>query len=96
VNTKDYSFNIIFNQGDGKKQTVDIGPLSEDAYYEISGETSGKFSVNDVTQIITGITPVTFKNRPTDDYWYDLNGRRLTGEPMKKGIYIYQGKKILK
>lgn len=96
VNTKDYSFNIIFNQGNGKKQTIDIGPLSEDTYYEIGDEVGGKFTVNDVTQTVTGITPVTFYNRPTDNYWYDLNGRRLSGEPTKKGLYIHQGKKILK
>lgn len=96
VNTKDYSFNIIFNQGNGKKQTIDIGPLSEDTYYEIGDEVGGKFTVNDVTQTVTGITPVTFYSRPTDNYWYDLNGRRLSGEPTKKGLYIHQGKKILK
>ena len=31
-----------------------------------------------------------------DASWYDLNGRRLSGVPTKKGVYIYQGKKILK
>ena len=31
-----------------------------------------------------------------DGHWYDLNGRRLSEEPTKKGVYIYQGKKILK
>jgi alpha-amylase len=97
VNTKDYSFNIIFNQGSGKKQTVDIGPLSEDTYYEIGAEVGGKFTVNDVTGTVTAITPITFNNRPnTDNNWYDLNGRRLTGEPTTKGVYIYQGKKILR
>ena len=28
------------------------------------------------------------------DGWYDLSGRRLTGKPAKKGIYIRNGKKI--
>ena len=97
VDMKDYSFNIIFNQGSGKKQTVDIGPLSEDTYYEIGAEVGGKFTVNDVTGTVTAITPITFNNRPnTDNNWYDLNGRRLTGEPTTKGVYIYQGKKILR
>ena len=31
-----------------------------------------------------------------DGHWYDLNGRRFSEEPTKKGVYIYQGKKILK
>ncbi|MBR1399975.1 MAG: glycosyl hydrolase 53 family protein [Prevotella sp.] len=49
INTEGYSFNIIFDQGSGKKQTVDIGPLSEDTYYEIGSEVNGKFTVNDIT-----------------------------------------------
>ena len=27
------------------------------------------------------------------DSWYDLQGRRLSGKPTRKGIYIYKGKK---
>ena len=28
------------------------------------------------------------------DEWYDLNGRRLSGEPNTKGVYIHKGKKV--
>ena len=28
-----------------------------------------------------------------DNYWYDLQGRKLPGKPTQKGIYIYKGKK---
>lgn len=34
INASDYSFNIIFDQGKDKMQTVDIGPISEDKFYE--------------------------------------------------------------
>jgi alpha-amylase len=45
----------------------------------------------------TDIQQVRGVSRPnTDNNWYDLNGRRLTGEPTTKGVYIYQGKKILR
>ena len=27
--------------------------------------------------------------------WYDLNGRKLNGKPVQKGIYIKNGKKII-
>lgn len=27
--------------------------------------------------------------------WYDLNGRRLTGKPTRKGIYIHRGRRVL-
>jgi hypothetical protein len=30
-----------------------------------------------------------------DDVWYDLSGRRLSGKPNKKGVYIREGKKYL-
>ena len=55
INSKDYSFNIIFDQGNGKKQTVDIGPISEDTYYEIGEEVNGKLTVTNITsQVNTG------------------------------------------
>jgi len=30
----------------------------------------------------------------TDQGWYDLSGRRLSGEPARPGIYIHNGKKV--
>ena len=30
------------------------------------------------------------------DDWYDLNGRRLNGQPTQKGVYIHKGKRIIK
>ena len=32
----------------------------------------------------------------TDSYWYTINGVRLNGEPVQKGIYIHCGKKVIK
>lgn len=31
----------------------------------------------------------------TTDGWYDMNGRKLSGKPTKKGLYINNGKKIV-
>ncbi|MDO4510621.1 MAG: alpha-amylase family glycosyl hydrolase [Bacteroidales bacterium] len=44
----DYVFNIIFNQGDGSHQTVDITGLKKDTYFEIAS-TTNKYTVNDIT-----------------------------------------------
>lgn len=33
--------------------------------------------------------------RHLDDAWYDLEGRRLSGRPTSKGIYVFKGKKIV-
>lgn len=99
VNTKDYSFNIIFNQGKdaGKVQTIDIGPLTEDAYYEIGDIVGGKFTVNDVTDIVTSISNVPHYTPLITNQAYDLQGRKVEPTTLTKGtIYIQNGKKYLK
>ena len=99
VNTKDYSFNIIFNQGKDKKQTVDIGPLSEDKYYEIGEDYNGKFTVNDLTGTITGINENRIIIPEYSGNIYSLDGRlvRTDGklENLPKGIYIVNKKKVI-
>jgi alpha-amylase len=77
---------IIFHNGNGG-QTSDLD-FKNGGYYNESGAIQG---------VVTGIEEVR-KVMPEGrgNVWYDLRGRRLTGEPTTKGIYIYQGKKILK
>lgn len=53
VPTGTYKFNLIFNQGSSAGQTVDITGLNKDTYYEISSTTS-KYTVRDITQMMTG------------------------------------------
>jgi len=44
----------------------------------------------------SGITTTNYTNGTNhDDAWYDLNGRRLSGKPSQKGIYINNGKKVI-
>ena len=42
----------------------------------------------------TGVSTVRVER--IDGDWYSLDGRKLNGEPTKKGIYIYKGKKVIK
>lgn len=35
------------------------------------------------------------QDRKGDGYWYTLDGRRLAHQPITKGIYIYDGRKIV-
>ncbi len=78
---------IIFSGG--SKQTGDM-MFVNGGYYLEDG-------VWDSVLSATGIQTVrTDGLKDKDASWYDLNGRRLSGEPAKKGVYIYQGKKILK
>lgn len=44
----------------------------------------------------TGIEGVHVQRTTTDDAWYTLDGRKLAGQPSTKGIYIHNGKKIIK
>lgn len=43
----------------------------------------------------TGISPVTRHPSSLTDAWYTLDGRKLTGKPTLKGIYIFNGKKVV-
>ena len=109
IKSKDYSFNIIFDKGSSNDQTVDIGPISKDTYFELSAnKTNGKYTVTDVTDAMTsGIdAPVheTMHNGPTRVY--SVNGQLLRTlqkgtsaaeaiKDMPKGVYIINGKKFV-
>lgn len=96
INSADYSFNIIFGQGSGKKQTVDIGPISEDRYYELGGEDNGKFTYVDLTTVVTGVEGVVADKRDgVDDGWYTLSGMSLGKKPSQKGVYVHGGRKVV-
>ena len=43
----------------------------------------------------TGIERLTFGSSLNGGEWYDLQGRRLDVSPKQKGVYIYQGKKVV-
>ena len=47
------------------------------------GETT---SINEVLSVV---------NEESAAAWYDLQGRRLSGQPTAKGLYIHNGKKIV-
>ena len=43
----------------------------------------------------TGIGNVNLNDNVNDNYWYTLDGRRLTGKPTAKGLYIKDGRKVV-
>lgn len=100
IKSKDAIVNIIFNQGKGKKQTVDLNAGNSTKYYEITTvQSSGKYTCKDVTATWappTGITGTpTISNTTTDNAWYTLSGMKLGKKPAKNGVYIHQGKKVI-
>jgi hypothetical protein len=72
------------------------------AYFQLSGfiaddpSASGvkEFKLNFGEEDATFIRNTQFGTQ-NDDAWYDLNGRRLSGNPTQKGVYINSGKKVV-
>ena len=76
---------IIFNNT-SSPQTADL-PFTNGGYYNKNG----------LVKVITGIEEVRWqKSAGRSDVWYDLSGRRLNGQPTKKGLYIVNGRKLIK
>jgi hypothetical protein len=44
----------------------------------------------------TGIIEARKASERADDSWYTLDGRQVSGQPKARGIYLHQGRKILK
>ena len=69
-----------------------------EAYLTLEGSAAGQRAIpifdNDV---LTNIVDVRWqKEDGRNDEWYDLQGRKLQGEPKQNGIYIHNGKKVRK
>ena len=78
---------ILFNNS-GAPQTSDL-VFEQGGYYNKDG----------LQGVVTptGIQRTMF-NDPcsvSNDNWYDLQGRHLSGKPTIKGVYIHQGKKVV-
>ena len=43
----------------------------------------------------TGVSGVKEMNEAGDDSWYTATGRRLERRPVRKGIYIHGGQKMI-
>lgn len=68
------------------------------AYFDLSVNPSGVrgFSLNfgnDDTK--TGIISLTNDSGNQGEVWYDLSGRKLSGKPERKGVYVQNGKKVV-
>jgi alpha-amylase len=97
INSETDYVNFVFSTGSGSPQTVDVVNISEDKFFEILNEkVENKHKVNDVTSTYTGITPIRTTPSYKDNVIYDLQGRRVMEGQMKKGIYIINGKKVIR
>ena len=90
--------NLVVSNSAGK-QTVDVTGLKTDSYLCITGkQDEGKYVVEDFTvETETNLGEIR-DVRPTDtSQLYDLQGCRVDGlrSSNKKGLYIFNGKKVL-
>ena len=67
------------------------------AYFSLSsGANVRAFNLNFIDSESTGIKGLGSEvNGQQPEAWHDLSGRRLVGQPMRKGIYIKQGRKVI-
>ena len=75
---------LTYNTGGGaRKKASPADPLPNSIRVLL---VSSKGSVTSIGEIKTG---------SEDDVWYTLDGRKLTGQPTKNGLYINNGKKAI-
>ena len=96
INSEIDFVNFVFSTGTGSPQTVNVVNISEDKFFEILNEKDGSnYKVNDVTSTYTGIEAIRTTPSTKDNVIYDLQGRKVSKEQLKKGLYIVNGKKIV-
>ena len=98
ITKRDCMVSFVLSTASGSPQTVDIYDINKDTYLEVSADKDSQnhYYVNDVTsQMPAGITTVTTDSKNQPAYWYDLQGRRYTSRPVKPGVYINSGRKIM-
>ena len=71
-----------------------------EAYMTVEGSAAGQRAIpifmDEATKIREKGTVNSEKFATATDGWYDLQGRKLQGEPTREGIYIYNGRKVKK
>ena len=70
-----------------------------EAYMTIEGSNAPRaipIFVDEATKISVEFRVESGEFATATDGWYDLQGRKLQGEPKQNGIYIYKGKKVKK
>lgn len=105
INSSTDNVSFVFSTGTGSPQTVDITNINKESFFEIATtpQTDGKYSVNNVTDVYSGIGNITIdetKPHTNNNAIYDLSGRKivncqLSNCQLPKGIYIQNGKKVV-
>jgi hypothetical protein len=67
--------------------------VSDNADYEIASS-DGECLLK--KKMGTGIETMSDARGEMSDVWYDFSGHKLSGKPSRAGIYINNGKKVMK
>lgn len=95
INKEDYYFNIIFNQGNNKPQTTDIGKITTDKFFtaKLSGSSVTYQDVTSQYQTYLGVEPIVIEKNNQNNSLYNLNGQKVSAG--YRGFIIKNGKKYL-
>lgn len=108
ITASDYVVNFIFNNGNGKPQTVDITDITTDKYFKLGEKEGTNYGYKDVTsEYTTGISSIASDattNSPVRVY--SISGTLVRSLPagtsaatatngLAKGLYIVNGKKVI-
>ena len=80
--------------------TTGAGIGAQRAYFKIGDEGAllarrlTSFSIDFGDDEATGILTTNYTNDTNSDAWFTLDGRRLSGKPTQRGIYVNNGKKV--
>ena len=99
-----YALNVLYDFDDYKEGSVfvsnyrDVRPFEVYTFHEShhhNGSGARTISISSLFggEGTTGIIDVIAE--PNSDRWYDMSGRRLQSKPIRKGVYIKNGKKIV-
>ena len=81
---------------DGRnKKNLHVPTASLDAYKTTDPWNQFKNIDDNFSGISTGIGGV-YGQEVERDQWYNLNGRRIQGAPTQRGLYLHQGKKVVR
>ena len=97
---------VLYLGGDSKLYypTDDMTVNAFRGYFQLkNGLTAGDLPTNGAKNIVlnfgdstTEIVNYQLSTVNSNDSWYSIDGRKLQGEPMQKGIYIHNGMKVIK
>lgn len=87
--------NIKVSNTAGNRKTIDVRGIRKDCYLRITGDKDeDEFTVEDQTDITTGIGLIQDDELRIQDDAYDLSGKRMAPHTPKKGVVIENGRKV--